>query len=198
MAFDSFRDFLNSLEKADELKRISQPVATELEITELSDRQMKSPDGGKALLIEQPTVNGKVSPFPLAINTMGSWKRMALSLGAQTVDELAGELGSLVKAKPPTSFREAIKLLGTAFDLRHAKPKLVKDGPCKEVIHKFDAPPTRTEPWPAALKAGQASSLPGRRGDETGVGRPDACPTLLDLPIQKCWPLDGGRFITLP
>src|SRR6266571_5957064 len=150
MAFDSFRDFLNALEKADELKRISQPVATELEITELSDRQMKSPDGGKALLIEQPTVNGKVSPFPLAINTMGSWKRMALSLGAQTVDELAVELGSLMKAKPPTSFKEAIKLLGTALDLRHAKPKLVKDGPCQEVIHKFDAPPTRTEPWPAA------------------------------------------------
>jgi 4-hydroxy-3-polyprenylbenzoate decarboxylase len=24
------------------------------------------------------------------------------------------------------------------------------------------------------------------------------CPTLLDLPILKCWPLDAGRFITLP
>ena len=23
-------------------------------------------------------------------------------------------------------------------------------------------------------------------------------PTLLNLPILKCWPLDGGRFITLP
>src|SRR6266487_5294505 len=150
MAFDSFRDFLVALEKAGELRRISQPVATELEITELSDRQMKSPGGGKALLIEKPTVDGEVSPFPVAINTMGSWKRMALSLGAQTVDELAVELGSLMKAKPPTSFKEAIKLLGTALDLRHAKPKLVKDGPCKEIIHKFDAPPTRTEPWPAA------------------------------------------------
>src|SRR5437667_9812160 len=107
MAFDSFRDFLNSLEKAGELKRISQPVATELEITELSDRQMKSPGGGKALLIEKPTVNGQVSPFPLAINTMGSWKRMALSLGAQTVDELAVEWGSLRKANPRTSVQQA-------------------------------------------------------------------------------------------
>src|SRR6185369_6230315 len=25
-----------------------------------------------------------------------------------------------------------------------------------------------------------------------------SCSTLLDLPILKCWPLDGGRFITLP
>src|SRR6266481_7135293 len=137
MAFESFREFVQRLDSAGELKRIHQPVATELEITELADRQMKSPGGGKALLIEKPTLNGEVSPFPVAINTMGSWKRMALSLGANSVDELAVELGSLMKAKPPTSFKEAIKLLGTALDLRHAKPKLVKHGPCKEVIHKF-------------------------------------------------------------
>ena len=145
MAFDSFRDFLQTLERAGELKRVSAPVATEL-----ADREMKSPGGGKALLIEKPTVNGVVSPFPVAINTMGSHKRMAMSLGANSVDEAAAELGSLMKAKPPTSLRETMKLLGQAMDLRHAKPKLVKNGPCKEVIHKFDAPPTRTEPWPAA------------------------------------------------
>src|SRR5436190_21005117 len=119
MAFDSFRDFLNTLERAGELKRVSDPVATELEITELADREMKSPGGGKALLIEKPTVNGSVSPFPLAINTMGSWKRMAMSLGAETIDEVAADLGTLVKAKPPASLRDAIRLLSTALDLRH-------------------------------------------------------------------------------
>ena len=129
MAFESFRDFVAQLDRKGELIRISQPVATELEITELADREMKSPDGGKALLIEKPTVNGQPSPFPVAINTMGSHKRMAMSLGANSVDEAAAELGSLIKARPPTSFREAIKLLGQALDLRHAKPKLVKDGP---------------------------------------------------------------------
>jgi 4-hydroxy-3-polyprenylbenzoate decarboxylase len=150
MAFDSFRDFVQQLDRAGELIRVPQPVATELEITELADRQMKSPDGGKALLIEKPTVNGQPSPFPVAINTMGSWKRMALALGASSVDEVAAELGALMKAKPPTGFREAIKLLGTALELRHARPKLVKDGPCKELIHTFDTPPPRTEPWPDA------------------------------------------------
>src|SRR6185503_3256263 len=138
MAFDSFRDFVNALDKAGELKRISQPVATELEITELADREMKSPGGGKALLIEKPTVNGVVSPFPVAINTMGSHRRMAMSLGAESVDAVAAELGALMKAKPPTGFKEAIKLLGLALDLRHARPKVVTDGPCKEVIHTYD------------------------------------------------------------
>src|ERR1700692_3039483 len=135
MAFDSFRDFVNALDRAGELKRISQPVATELEITEIADREMKLPRGGKALLFEHPTINGIVSPFPVAINTLGSYKRMAMSMGANSVEEAANELGQLIKPKPPTGFKEAIKLLGQALDLRHAKPKIVKGGACKEVIH---------------------------------------------------------------
>src|ERR1035437_1942876 len=197
MAFDSFRDFVNALDRAGELKRISQPVATELEITEIADREMKSPGGGKALLFEQPMVNGVVSPFPVAINTMGSHKRMAMSMGANSVDEVAAELGALMKAKPPTGFRETIKLLGQALDLRHAKPKIVKGGACKEVIHKFDAPPTRTEPWPSARDITSVAAVCDRRED--GAHRaPLQSPTLANLPILKCWPLDGGRFITLP
>jgi 4-hydroxy-3-polyprenylbenzoate decarboxylase len=187
MAFASFCEFVNQLDRAGELKRVSQPVATELEITELADREMKSPGGGKALLFEQPTVNGTVSPFPLAINTMGSHKRMAMSLGANSVDEAAAELGALMKAKPPTSFREAIKLLGQALDLRHAKPKLVKDGPCKEVVHRFDA-------------ADGSSQMAdgGKPNSQLPTPISSSPPTLLNIPIQKCWPLDGGRFITLP
>jgi len=199
MAFDSFRAFLNRLEAAGELRRVPQPVATELEITELADREMKKRGGGQALLLEKPTVKGETSPFPLAINTLGSDRRMAMSLGADSIEEAAAELGSLVNAKPPTSFRDVVSLLGTALDLRHAKPKVVRDGPCKEVIHKFEAPSTRTEPWPKApaiLKAKQASRL----SNDPAAGRDsrDVFPTLLNLPIQQCWPLDGGRFITLP
>src|SRR5580658_2727478 len=145
MAFDSFRDFVNALERVGELKRISQPVATELEITEIADREMKLPGGGKALLFEKPTVNGVVSPFPVAINTMGSYKRMAMSMGADSVEAVANELGSLMKAKPPTSFKEAIKLLGQALDLRHAKPKMVSSGACKEVVHLVDASPAHKD-----------------------------------------------------
>lgn len=186
MAFDSFRDFIRALESAGELARVREPLATELEITELADREMKRPAGGKALLIEKPLVNGVVSPIPLAINTLGSDRRMALSLGADSIEAVAAELGALMKASPPTGFREAIKLLGTALDLRHAKPKIVKDGPCKEVVHRFEAPATRMQAWPSAPGVDDRSPVPPQS------------PTLIDLPIQKCWPLDGGRFITLP
>jgi 4-hydroxy-3-polyprenylbenzoate decarboxylase len=191
MAFDSFRDWVSTLDRAGELIRVTQPLATELEITELADREMKRPGGGKALLIEKPTVNGVVSPFPVAINTLGSHRRMALSLGAESVAEVAAELGSLMKAKPPTGFREAIKLLGTALDLRHAKPKLVRSGPCQEVIHRF-------KDEDGGLKIADGKDRPQQH--PSSILHPPSSPlaTLLNLPILQCWPLDGGRFITLP
>src|SRR5271167_1413068 len=102
MAYDSFSAFITALECAGELKRLPFPVATELEITEIADREMKSPGGGKALLFEKPTVNGVASSFPLAINTMGSAKRMAMALGLNHVDDLMQQMELIVKAKPPT------------------------------------------------------------------------------------------------
>lgn len=169
MAYDSFSEFLQALEIAGELKRISAPVDTDLQITELANREMKSPDGGKALLFEKPLINGKLSNFPVAINTMGSYRRLAMSLGRTSVDELADRLQCILKTKPPTKLRDAVKLLSQGMDLLHARPRRVSRGPCKEVIHRFD--------------------------DTNGHGK---LISLNDLPILKCWPQDGGRFITLP
>ena len=111
MAYRSFSHFIEELERAGELVRVTEPVATELEITEFADRQMKSPDGGKALFFEKPTIDGTVSRFPLAINTMGSERRMALAIGVETVDEIAHQMQLILKAKPPTSVREGWSLL---------------------------------------------------------------------------------------
>ena len=87
MAYSSFRHFLETLERAGELKRVAEPVDTNLVISEWADREMKSHDGGSALLFEQPIVDRKTSKFPVAINTMGSRKRMAMALGRESVDE---------------------------------------------------------------------------------------------------------------
>ena len=50
MAYRSFRQFLDALEQAGELKRVTIPVDIELLIAEWADREMKSRGGGKALL----------------------------------------------------------------------------------------------------------------------------------------------------
>src|SRR5260221_6959205 len=106
MAYRSFRQFLDALEQAGELKRVAVPVDTDLVIAEWADREMKSPGGGKALLFEQPLIDGQVSRFPVAINTMGSAKRMALALQVESVADLAQEIQLILKAKPPTNLRE--------------------------------------------------------------------------------------------
>src|SRR5438046_6220055 len=106
MAYRSFTNFLAALEEAGELKRVTVPVDTNLLIAEWADREMKSPGGGKALLFEQPVVDGKFSNFPVAINTMGSRKRIAIALGRESIDEIAQEIQLILKAKPPTDLRE--------------------------------------------------------------------------------------------
>lgn len=171
MAYSSFSEFIAALDRAGELQRIPIPVGTELEISQWAEREMKAPGGGRALLFEKPTVGGVVSPYPLAVNTMGSRRRMAMALGIGSVEELAQQMQLILKAKPPTDLKSAWKLARQGIDLLHARPKHVKDGPCKDVVHRF----SQDQPVTA-----------------------DALATLLDLPILQCWPQDGGRFITFP
>lgn len=173
MPFSSTHHWIEALEQAGELKRIPFPVKAELEITEFANREMKSPGGGKALLFEKPFIQksetrNQESGFPLLINGLGSRRRMSMALQVNEIDEVANQLAFLFKAKPPQSFKEAISLLGQALELRHAKPKKVSSGSCKEVIHYR----------PKDLSTADFS--------------------LYDIPILKCWPEDGGPFITFP
>ncbi|CAN5621637.1 menaquinone biosynthesis decarboxylase [soil metagenome] len=165
MAYSSFGKFVSALEAAGELKRIALPVDTDLLIAEWANREMKSPDGGKALLFERPVVDGREAKFPLAINTMGSTRRMAMALKLNDVADLAQEIQLILKAKPPTDLRSGWQLLKQGINLLHARPKHVNDAACQEVVHKFED--------------GESISLH-------------------ELPILKCWPHDGGRFVTLP
>src|SRR5947207_8944259 len=134
MAYGSFRHFLETLEQAGELRRVADPVDTNLLITEWADREMKSTGGGKALLFEQPVVDGKISEFPVAINTMGSRKRIAMALGRESIEEIAQEIQLILKAKPPTDLREGWNLLKQGIHLLHARPKTIREAACQEVV----------------------------------------------------------------
>src|SRR5437588_3376031 len=138
MAYRSFRKFLDALDEAGELKRVALPVDTDLLIAEWANREMKSPGGGKALLFEQPIVDGKPSEFPVAINTMGSRRRMAMALGRDSVGDIAQEIQLILKAKPPTDLREGWSLLKQGIHLLHARPKRVREAACQEVVQILD------------------------------------------------------------
>src|SRR5882724_1504133 len=157
MAYRSFGKFIEALEQAGELKRVALPVDTDLLIAEWADREMKSPDGGKALLFEQPIVDGAKSEFPVAINTMGSRRRIAMAMGRESIDDVAQEIQLILKAKPPTDLREGFALLKQGIHLLHARPKHVSSAACQEVV-KIES------------EAGRAPDF-----------------SLNDLPIIKCW-----------
>src|SRR5205085_2342545 len=64
------------------------------------------------------------------------------------------------------------------------------DGACKEVVHRFDPRETATN-WPEPKAISELAR-------ERAMNPTPNLPTLLNMPIQQCWPLDGGRFITMP
>jgi len=153
MAYDDLSQFVADLEAAGELRRIGVPVDPVLEITEIADRVVKR--RGPALLFEHPTGYD----IPVLINAFGSWRRIKMALGADP-DEVAAEIAELLKADPPTTLLDKVRMAPKLLRLASALPKTVRSAPCQEVVMN-----------PPSLQA---------------------------LPILKCWPQDGGRFITLP
>ena len=159
MNFKDLRDFISFLESKGDLRRITTPVNPELEITEICDRTVKQ--GGPALLFE----NVEGYDIPVLINMYGSEQRMAWALGVDKLDDLVqrvqGILG-LMQGGAPKGIMDKLRMLGRLRELASFQSKIVRSGPCQEVVHT---------------------------GDDVD---------LFKYPILKCWPMDGGRYITLP
>ncbi len=194
--FPTLQHFLAHLEARGELRRIAAPVSPILEISEIADRMAKSPApsigatgpatdpefaglGGPALLFE----NVEGSPFPLAINVFGSYRRMELALGCPDgtgFAHIADRIASLTKPAPPASFAEVISKAREFLPLLRTPPRKVRRGLCQEVVR------TGTEinllEWPF-LKCWPLD------GDPASVGFP--------LPPDQIDTSPGqGRFIT--
>src|SRR5437870_4004125 len=98
MAYESLAAFLEELEAEGELVRIRAEVDPILEISEITDRISKA--HGPALLFE----NVRGSRFPLAINVLGSERRMAKALGVKDLEEMARRIAEIVKPEVPEGF----------------------------------------------------------------------------------------------
>jgi len=135
MQYRDLRDFIGQLERDGDLKRISKPVATELEITEISDRVLRA--GGPALLFENP--GG--SAIPLLANLFGTEQRVARALGednAANLREVGKLLAYLKEPAPPKGFKDALKSLPIYRKILDMSPKVVKKGLCQEVQYHAD------------------------------------------------------------
>lgn len=135
MAYKSLRDFIERLEKDGKLVRISEPVSTDLEMTEIGYRTLEK--GGPALLFENAIkCDGSNATMPVLTNLFGTVERVAMGIEA-TPEELRsiGEtLAELRQPEPPSGFKDAINKLPLLKKAMTMKPKTVKSGPVHEVV----------------------------------------------------------------
>jgi 4-hydroxy-3-polyprenylbenzoate decarboxylase len=131
MAFRSLGEFLDALDERGDLLRVRTPVNRDLEITELTQRSVRR--DGPALLFE----NVPGSAWPVAMNVLGSPRRIALALGADKLDDVAERISQLVRMRPPAGILGAVRDLGGTIEtletLRSLAPKRVRSAPCQEV-----------------------------------------------------------------
>ena len=158
MRFDDIRQFIDFLDHKGDLRRISEKVSPELEITEIVDRVVK--DKGPALLFE----NVEGYDVPILINIFGSHQRMAWALGVNNINEITDRVRGLLNLVegPPEGLMNKINLLKNLFGIARTKPNIISQAPCQEVVY---------------LDSDADFSI---------------------LPALKCWPLDAGKYITLP
>jgi 4-hydroxy-3-polyprenylbenzoate decarboxylase len=126
--YPDLRSFIKRLEKAKELQRIKTEVDPILEISEITDRVSRNK--GPALLFENP----KGSDHPVLINAFGSYQRMNLSLGVESLEEIVTRMEELLEIQAPKGVLDKLKMLPKLADLSRFLPKTVRSGACQEVV----------------------------------------------------------------
>jgi 4-hydroxy-3-polyprenylbenzoate decarboxylase len=169
MAYRSLRDFIDALEAKGELVRVTEPVSSVLEITEICTRLLAT--GGPAVLFEQVIrADGQRSTMPCLANLFGTVKRVAMGV---TLDGKARETGAdlrevgellafLRSPQPPRGLKEAFDLLPLARTVMGMRPQTVTRAPAQEVV---------------------------LTGDDIDLSA---------LPVQTCWPGEPAPLITWP
>ncbi|MBT3530322.1 MAG: 4-hydroxy-3-polyprenylbenzoate decarboxylase [Gammaproteobacteria bacterium] len=135
MSFRDLRDFIDLLEKEGELKRITTEVDPYLEVTEISDRTLRS--NGPALLFENP----KGSDVPLLANLFGNTRRIALAMGQEDLEGLrdVGKLLAFLKEPvPPAGWKDLWQSLPSYKSVLNISPNVKKSAACQEVILEGD------------------------------------------------------------
>ncbi|AMO24847.1 UbiD family decarboxylase [Ramlibacter solisilvae] len=132
MPYRDLRDFIGQLERAGDLRRITQTVSPHLEMTAVADRVLRV--GGPALLFENPTGHR----MPVLANLFGTPRRVALAMGIDDLRSVRafGELlARLKEPAPPQGFRDMLGLGGDMLrKLWHMAPREVTSAACQQVV----------------------------------------------------------------
>lgn len=139
MKYADLREFISQLEQKNLLKRIKKPVSPILEMTEISDRVLRSQ--GPALLFEHPVQNNKAYHYPVLTNLFGTTERVAMGMGTTDLAglrEVGKTLAYLKEPEPPKNIKDAWQQLPLLKELWNMSPKVVSQAPCQEIIQTGD------------------------------------------------------------
>ena len=170
MPFRDLREFIAFLESKGDLQRISAPVSTELEMTEIAYRSLRA--DGPALLFE----NVIGHDTPVAINLFCAERRMNWALEVEDADTLAGRLEAMiemVQGGPPQGVLNKLRTLGRLVHVGAYQPRTITSPPCQQVVISGEDVDLYSLPiikcWP--MDAGPYITLPLviTRDPETGT-----------------------------
>lgn len=129
------RGFIKILEERGQLRRITAPVDSNLEIAEISNRMLAK--GGPGLIFE----NVKGASFPVAVNLMGTVERICWAMNMEhplELEDLGKKLAMLQQPKPPKKISQAIDFGKVLFDVVKAKPGRNFFPACQQVVIQGD------------------------------------------------------------
>ncbi|RJG50477.1 4-hydroxy-3-polyprenylbenzoate decarboxylase [Motilimonas pumila] len=127
MKYNDLRDFIALLENKGLLKRISQPINPDLEMTEICDRTLKA--GGPAILFENPIGYD----MPVLANLFGTTERVALGMGQDNVAalrEVGTWLSYLKEPEPPKGLKELWQKIPIFKQVLNMPVKKLSKAPC--------------------------------------------------------------------
>ena len=136
MQYKDLRDFIGQLEQRGDLRRVTAPVSPNLEMTEICDRLLRA--NGPAVLFEAPRRDdGDIYKVPVLANLFGTTQRVALGMGASTLEDLRDigrVLSALKEPEPPRGLKEAGKLFTLVKSVWDMAPKRVSSPACQEIV----------------------------------------------------------------
>ena len=129
MYFENLREYVESLEEVDQLRRIRAKVSVDLEIAEILRRVMYKNEG-PAILFE----NVEGYKIPVLGNAFGSLKRLKMALNIENFEEIGERMTSLTKLRIPHGLLNKFKILPKLSEISDYAPKNINSGPVMEVI----------------------------------------------------------------
>ena len=129
MHFEDLREYVESLEKIDQLRRIKTQVSVDLEIAEILRRVMYKNEG-PAVLFE----NVERYKIPVLGNAFGSLRRLKIALDMENFEEIGERMSALTRLKIPHGLLNKFKMLPKLSEIADYGPKSVNSGPITEVI----------------------------------------------------------------